>query len=55
MPHEFDLLSNDHLARPIVQYTVVSQKRAHYGLSPTLQFCLNFLLRSKNFFERAPT
>ena len=34
--------------------TVVSQKRAHYGLSARPQFFPNFLLRFKNYLKERP-
>ena len=34
--------------------TVVSRKKAHYGLSTHPQFCLNFLLRSKTYLKERP-
>ena len=34
--------------------TVVSRKRAHYGLSAHPKFCLDFLLRSRTYSKEHP-
>ena len=36
-------------------FTIVSRKRAHYGLSAHLPVCLNFLLRSKTYLKERPS